>query len=214
MRARRPLSTRRRPAAAALARRLARSGVRPNQISILSILFAAAGTACLIAVPHVGVTARLLLLPAAAVFIQLRLLANLIDGMIAVEEGRRTPTGELYNDIPDRLADSLFLVGAGYAVTWFSGAEALGWAAAATAIVTAYVRLLGGAVGVTQHFCGPMAKQQRMALLTAACLASMIEVAYTYEGRVLAVALALIIVGSLVTFARRTRLIAAELRAR
>jgi hypothetical protein len=115
---------------------------------------------------------------------------------------------------PDRLADSLFLVGAGYAVTWFSGAEALGWAAAATAIVTAYVRLLGGAVGVTQHFCGPMAKQQRMALLTAACLASMIEVAYTYEGRVLAVALALIIVGSLVTFARRTRLIAAELRAR
>lgn len=211
---RRPLRTRSRPTTAALAHWLARRGVEPNHISISSIFFAVAGAACLIAVPHVGDAARLLLLPLTAVLVQLRLLANLMDGMVAVEEGRRTPTGDLYNDIPDRLADSLFLVGAGYAVTWFSSAEVLGWAAAAAAMATAYVRLLGGAVGVTQHFCGPLAKQQRMAVLTVACFASMIEVGYTYEGRVLAVALALIIVGSLVTFARRMLLIAAELRAR
>jgi phosphatidylglycerophosphate synthase len=134
-----------------------------------------------------------------------------MDGMVAIEGGRRTPTGELFNDIPDRFADLLLLVGAGYAVTWISWGEALGWAAGAAAVLTAYVRLLGGAMGATQHFCGPMAKPHRMALLTAACLLSMTEVAYGYEGRVLAVALALMTVASLATFARRVRLIAREL---
>jgi hypothetical protein len=42
----------------------------------------------------------------------------------------------------------------------------------------------------------------------------MIEVAFGYEGRVLAVALAVIAAGSIVTFTRRTRLIARELSGR
>jgi hypothetical protein len=79
------------------------------------------------------------------------------------------------------------------------------------AVLTAYVRVLGGSLGLKEHFCGPMAKPHRMAVLTAACLFSMIEVAYGYEGRVLAVALAVIAAGSIVTFARRTRLLAREL---
>lgn len=212
--ARRPLKTRRRPAAAGLAKWLRRRGVEPNQISLASIVFAVAGAACLIALPHVGDAARLMLLPLAAFSIQLRLLANLMDGMVAVEGGRQTVTGELYNEIPDRLADALFLVAAGYAATWWSSADVLGWAAALAAMATAYVRVLGGAVGTTQHFFGPMAKQQRMGLLALGCLASMIEVVFDYEGRVLLVVLALIIVGSLLTLARRLRRIAEELRAR
>jgi hypothetical protein len=59
-----------------------------------------------------------------------------------------------------------------------------------------------------------MAKPHRMALLTAACLASIGEIAYGYSGRVLTVALAVIAAGSILTFVRRTRLISAELRAR
>ena len=51
----------------------------------------------------------------AAVFIQLGLLANMLDGLIAVEGGRMTKTGELYNEIPDRIADVVFLGAAGYA---------------------------------------------------------------------------------------------------
>ena len=211
---RRPLKSRRRPTAAALAGWLRRRGVAPNAISLVSIVFALGGAACLIALPHVGDAARLGLLPLAALSIQLRLLANLMDGMVAVEGGRQTATGVLYNEIPDRVADTLFLVAAGYAATWFSWADTLGWGAALAALATAYVRVLGGAVGVTQHFVGPMAKQQRMALLTLACLLSMVELAYDYEGRVLAVALALIITGSVATFARRTRRIARELTAR
>jgi hypothetical protein len=50
------------------------------------------------------------------------------------------------------------------------------------AVLTAYVRVLGGSIGLEEHFCGPMAKPHRMAVLTAACLLSMIEVAYGYEG--------------------------------
>ncbi len=131
--------------------------------------------------------------------------------MLAIEAGRQTPTGPLFNEIPDRIADVLLLLAAGYGVTWFSWGEALGWSAAVAAVLTAYVRLLGGSLGLTEHFCGPMAKPHRMAVLTAACLLSMIEVAFGYRGRVLAVALALITAGSIVTVARRTLRIRREL---
>jgi phosphatidylglycerophosphate synthase len=151
------------------------------------------------------------LFAAIAVLIQLRLLANLMDGMLAIEGGRQSETGPLFNEIPDRIADVLFLAAAGYAVTWVSWGETLGWAAAVAAVLTAYVRVLGGSLGLEEHFSGPMAKPHRMAVLTTACLLSMIEVAYGYEGRVLAVALAVIAAGSLLTFARRTWLLAREL---
>ena len=51
----------------------------------------------------------------AAVCVQLRLLCNLLDGMVAIEGGKQSPTGMLYNEFPDRVADSLFLVALGYA---------------------------------------------------------------------------------------------------
>ena len=174
-------------------------------------MIAAGGAACFTALPYVGDAAQLGLLVAAATLVQLRLLANLMDGMLAIEEGRQSKAGPLFNEIPDRIADVLFLAAAGYAVTWFSWAESLGWAAAVAAVLTAYVRVLGGSLGLAEHFSGPMAKPHRMAVLTTACLLSMIEVAYGYEGRVLAVALAVIAAGSIVTFVRRTRLLAREL---
>ena len=210
-RPRRPLRTRSGTGAAALVRWLRGRHVEPNGISLASIAAAAGAATCFAALPHVGDPAQLGLLAAAAALVQLRLLANLMDGMLAIEAGRQTPTGPLFNEIPDRFADVIILVAAGYAVTWFSWGEALGWGAAVAAVLTAYVRLLGGSLGLTEHFCGPMAKPHRMAVLTAACLLSMIEVAFDYEGRVLAVALAVIVTGSLVTFTRRTRLIAREL---
>ena len=210
-RPRRPLRTRGRASAAALAGWLNRRRIEPNEISVASVAIAAGGAACFAALPHVGNAARLGLLAATAALVQLRLLANLMDGMLAIEGGRQSRIGPLFNEIPDRIADVCFLVSAGYAVTWFSWGESLGWGAALAAVLTAYVRLLGGSLGLTEHFCGPMAKPHRMAVLTAGCLLSMVEVAYGYEGRVLAVALAVIIAGSTVTFARRTRLLARDL---
>jgi phosphatidylglycerophosphate synthase len=211
---RRPLKTRGRPTAGALAAALARRGVRPNHVSIAGVAFALLAAGALVALPHASTPLQAGLLVAAAAAIQLRLLSNLLDGLLAVEGSLASPTGELYNDVPDRFADVVILVAAGYAIAWDWG-SALGWAAAAAALLTAYVRVLGGSLGARQHFLGPMAKPHRMAVLTAACLLSLVELAASgFEGRLLAGALALILAGSLLTFTRRLRVVARELSAR
>jgi len=198
----------------ALAAWLARRGVRPNQVSYAGVGFALLAGTALVALPHVSSALQAALLVGAALAIQLRLLCNLLDGLLAVEGGLQSPTGGLYNDVPDRFADVLVIVAAGYAIAWDWGG-ALGWAAAAAALLTAYVRVLGGALGARQHFLGPMAKPHRMAVLTAACLLSLVELgAAELEGRVLAVALFVVLAGSLATFTRRLRLVARELNAR
>jgi len=146
----------------------------------------------------------------AAAGIQLRLICNLMDGMVAIEGGMKSKTGDVFNDLPDRFADLLLIVPAGYAVAWVHGPE-LAWAAGALAVFTAYVRVLGGALGLKQDFVGPMAKQQRMALLTFAALVSIFEPQPRYA---LTAALGLIAVGSLLTVFRRTSRIMQLLRER
>ena len=100
---------------------------------------------------------------AGAVLVQLRLAANMFDGMVALARGTASPLGELYNEVPDRVSDSAILIGLGLA----AGDPALGAAAALAAMATAYVRALGKASGAGSDFSGPMAKQQRMFLVTA-----------------------------------------------
>ena len=158
---RRPLASRDTRWAAAAARRLARAGVRPNRISQVSILFAAlAGAAfAATAITSGGISSALLI--AGALFCQLRLLCNLLDGMVAIEGGLSEPDGPFWNEAPDRISDLLILVGAGVA----AGAVWLGFAAGALAIFTAYIRELARAEGMAADFSGPMAKPQRMALL-------------------------------------------------
>jgi phosphatidylglycerophosphate synthase len=102
----------------------------------------------------------------AAFCVQMRLLCNLLDGVIAVELRMGSPTGELYNEVPDRVADTVFLISIGWASAHRWGIE-LAWAAAFGAILTAYIRVLGKACGTPAYFWGPMAKPHRMALLTA-----------------------------------------------
>jgi len=131
-------------------------------------------------------------------------LCNLFDGMVAVEGGKHTPAGELYNDMPDRVADVLILVAAGYACPLPWGVE-LGWGAAVLAVMTAYVRTLSASIGAPVDFRGPMAKQQRMAALTLACLCGTVEGFLSgtplYS---LTLALGVIVSGSVLTLVRRT----------
>src|SRR5439155_1006073 len=105
---------------------------------------------------------------AAAAGIQLRLLCNLLDGLVAVEHAKATRSGEIYNDLPDRLSDMLILIMAGYsaAALGIRFAHELGWIAASLAVLTAYARVLGRSIGSGIYFIGPMAKQHRMALMT------------------------------------------------
>lgn len=212
--ARRPLKSRQTAWARALAAALLRLRVRPNGISLVSVLFAALAGVALWRAPAVGRGAATGFYLVAVLGIQLRLLCNLLDGMVAVEGGLRSPTGEIWNDLPDRFADALILLGAGYSLSGFPWGPELGWLATALAILTAYVRLLGGAAGASQQFCGPMAKPHRMATLTVACLLAIGERWLGWPPRALALALVLVVLGSAVTVVRRTRRIARELRAR
>ena len=201
--ARRPLASRSSGWAQYLAARLTASRVTPNQISVLSIAWAVLGGALLWWSP--GWPAFI----AAAVCVQLRLLCNLLDGMVAIEGGKSTATGALFNEIPDRLADPLFLVPLGYA----GGYPWLGWLAALLAVLTAYIRVLGGALGQTQDFGGLLPKQRRMAVLTLALLIQTIEDALWGSRVSLLLAVIIIAVGSLVTCISRTIAIARRLEA-
>jgi phosphatidylglycerophosphate synthase len=198
-----------------LAAWLAAAGVSPNAISLASIVFAALAGLCLLLTVETAGVARAALFILAAVGIQLRLLCNLIDGMVAVEGGRKSKSGEVFNDAPDRLADIVIFVAAGYALPGVSWGPALGWATALLAVLTAYVRMLGGAAGLAQDFVGPMAKQHRMALLTAGCILAAIETLLHGDiSYMLLLALLIIAIGSALTLARRLLRIVCALEAR
>lgn len=218
--ARRYLKTREKPWAQRLARWMGTTGITPNMISVASVVFSIAGAVCLMTASEACCKwgASLLWLGAAAC-IQLRLLCNLLDGMVAIEGGKKSAVGGLYNEVPDRIADPLLLMAAGYCNEWVVKLWGipLGWVAAVLALMTAYIRVLGGTLGVTQSFIGPMAKQHRMFVLTVACLGSIAELWWRKDGKpaeaVMTVALAVIVVGSVITCWRRLRLIASTLRA-
>ena len=193
-----------------LARGLSRLGISANQVSLASIGFAVVGGALLLWSSGSDRAAWFFLFSAAC--IQLRLLANMLDGLIAVEGGRKTPTGELYNEIPDRIADVVLLASAGYASQHGPLGAALGWSAAVLAVSTAYLRALGSRRSRPQDFCGPLAKPQRMFLLTMGCLFAAGESFAGLPANALFVVLMLINVGTLLTCIRRARHLANQLR--
>ncbi|KAA3642449.1 MAG: CDP-alcohol phosphatidyltransferase family protein, partial [Proteobacteria bacterium] len=166
--------------------------ITPNQISIASVFFAVLAGAGLVGF---GLNHQIWLLLVAAVMIQLRLLCNLFDGLVAIEGGKSTASGELFNDVPDRLADVIIIVSLGYAVGDISYAVVLGWLAGVLSVMTAYVRTLGASLGAPISFIGPMAKQHRMALVTFACLLTIIEMYVLASAYSLYVALCLLVVG-------------------
>jgi phosphatidylglycerophosphate synthase len=210
---RRPIKSRNTAWAKAAARFLARRGVHPNAISIAGMGFALCAGLCL-TVLHLepDATRRAVLLVLGALCIQSRLLCNMLDGMVAMERGLCSPAGALFNEIPDRISDTLILVGAGYAGGLSGAGPVVGWGASVLAVLTAYVRALGGSIGAPQPFVGPMAKSHRMAALTAAALLSILECGDVFRGRVLAWTLVLVILGMLVTIGRRIHLILGALQ--
>lgn len=189
-------------------------GATPNSISIASIVFAAIGCALYVLAGKQSDTARAVLIVIAAVMIPLRLLCNMLDGMIAVEGGLQSATGDLFNEVPDRFSDVLLIAGAGYAASQDLRVVTLGWIAACAAVLTAYVRSLGAAQGIRNHFEGPMAKPQRMHVLIGASLLTILEPIFDWpHGLMLTVGLITIAIGSVITVGIRLRLIARDLTA-
>jgi phosphatidylglycerophosphate synthase len=203
----------------ALAEILARSGVTPNAISVLSVFFAAGAMACFLVAgdqtSRVGILAVWL---GAIVCIQLRLVCNLMDGMVAVEGGKGSPVGAIYNDAPDRVADVLILVGAGYSGAGDPGVVKLfdviplGWCCAVVSVWAAYVRVLGASLTAKHDYRGPMAKQHRMAVLSGGVLIEMVQHLTGRDSLGILIALTMIFFGGLWTCWRRLAVLAHELR--
>jgi phosphatidylglycerophosphate synthase len=152
--------------------------------------------------------------------IQLRLVCNLMDGMVAVEGGKASATGPIYNEVPDRVADVFILAAAGYSTRIEPGvlklfeSLPLGWTCAILAMGTAYVRLLQGTLTGQQSFIGPMAKQHRMAVLTLGSLIALGESLTGREPTAIWWALLIILIGSTWTLLRRLQLIVAGLESK
>ena len=206
--ARRPIATRNAAWAQGLARRLAATSITPNQISIASIVAAAVAGGAFWMSAHASPGARVALLVVAALGCQARLICNLLDGLVAIESGKRAPDGAFWNEFPDRISDILIIVGLGLG----AGAPTLAWAAATLAVLTAYTRELGQNCGAPADFSGPMAKPHRMALVTIASLGAIAEQMMGGGVMMLTAALWILAVGAAITTARRAMQIVNVLR--
>ncbi len=204
---RRPLKSRSNPVFIAIAGWLTRHGASPDRISFASMVFATAAGAAFFGTGFFSGGERIGLWVIAAAGVQLRLACNLLDGMVAVEGGRKSPLGVLWNEVPDRYSDAVILVGAGYAA---GSLEPAGWIAAVLALLTAYVRAMGAASGCGEHFEGIMSKPKRMATLTVASLGTCVFPGVPW----MSLALGVVVVGSFFTCFLRLRNIAEELKGR
>ncbi len=214
--ARRPLKSRDIVLFQKLAAGLAHAGVSPNAISGASIVFGCLAGLALAATAHCADWQLRVCWLVAAVSIQGRLLANMLDGMVAVEGGKGGPTGDLWNEAPDRVSDVATLIGAGYAA---GGDPLLGFGAAIMAVFVAYTRALGASVGAGQIFLGPQAKPHRMALLTITCIVTAAlptfpAVTGTPPSPLITIALWIVILGGAITAWRRLSRISSYLRSK
>ena len=210
---RRPIATRDRKWARATASWLASRRISPNAISVAGMF---ACIAAGIALAATSIAYHRIEWLIAALGAQLRLTANMLDGMVALNSGRASKTGELYNEIPDRISDAAVFIGAGFG---WGGNITLGFIATILAIFTAYVRAAGKIAGAPNEFCGPMAKQHRMLVITLISLYSavvprswqVIELGGMRVG-LMSFGLAIIIAGCVITVARRLARIGCALK--
>lgn len=159
---RRPIAARNLGVTQRMAAALVARGASPNGISVAGMVAGLGAGLAFAAVAWLPAAAATPLLLLGALLVQARLMANLLDGMVAIGRGVASPVGELYNEVPDRVSDTAVLMGLGVA----AGSLALGIGAALAAMLTAYIRTTAKAAGAPMDFAGPMAKQHRMALAT------------------------------------------------
>jgi phosphatidylglycerophosphate synthase len=193
--ARRPLKSRSTAWARALSSALVARKVSPNGVSVFGIFVALGGAAAMLFLAPAWLAMFL-----GAVGVQVRLLCNLMDGLVAVEGGLKSKAGDLFNEAPDRIEDTVLLVAAGYAC----GHPELGWACATLAFCTAYLRALGASLGLGQDYRGPGAKPHRMAALTVGLLVAMVCAIFKVNFPALSVALWAVLALTVITILRRT----------
>jgi phosphatidylglycerophosphate synthase len=189
-----------------------RLGVHPDSISYASMVAATVAAVCFWKSGE-----HTWLLFVAPLFCYLRLLFNMLDGMVALASGNASWRGEILNDLPDRVSDVLIFAGVAHS-GWMN--PIVGYWAAIFALLTAYVGMFGQAVGVQREFSGMMSKPWRMvtlhagAWLTLACLWWNNGVMRFGSLTILDWACLIVVAGCVQTMAIRLKRIMAALRAK
>jgi phosphatidylglycerophosphate synthase len=194
---------------------LVKGGVTPNQVSVMSTVFAAIGSVLLIATSAMAAppSTKALAFFVTALLIMLRLTCNLLDGLMAVEYKQATKCGDLFNELPDRFSDSVLLVAAGYATNCGEIGIGLGWLCALLALTTAYLRAFAARYSSSQDYSGPMAKQQRMYSLMFGLVIAGVQLVITGGHLALLCTLTTMAIGTTITCVRRTMNLARQLDA-
>jgi phosphatidylglycerophosphate synthase len=193
--------------AQSIAKALAKTKITPNQISSLSVLMA---LSALIAF-YYSLSYPWLLL-AAVLFIQLRLMCNLFDGMVAIEYEKKSYLGDIFNDLPDRFADLFIILGFSLSIRDMPYAIQLGWVCVVFSMMTAYIRVLGRSLGTQTYFSGPMAKQHRMFVCSLCAAGQYILYVMNSNCSIIYFGLFVIALGSVVTCFNRLYKISREMK--
>jgi phosphatidylglycerophosphate synthase len=179
---------------------LVKWNVSPNEIACFGLVFSGAAGLCFMkAYSMNGLETQIHynLLVVAAVCILLRLLCNMLDGMMSSELRQKSLNGELFSEIPDRLSDLSIFLGAGYfADQFWPGALNLAWGTCLLALLTAYIRTLGELLTGIRDFNGVMSKHHRMFIMAAAALTTQLETHFTLPHYAVVIALAIVALGS------------------
>jgi phosphatidylglycerophosphate synthase len=182
-----------------LERLAVRAGVSADALTLLAVPVAALGGAC---IALSAVVPELLL--AVPLLAALRLVLNLLDGMVARSTGSTHPMGEMWNELGDRLADVLFIGGLIFVPEvdpW------LAFAAVAAALLASYAGITSRAAGASRQYGGVLSKPGRMVTLGIAAPVSFVIGDPTW----LVMAAVVILVGSLITLGQRVVAARAEL---
>lgn len=134
-----------------------RMKIHANLVSCSSIGASAGAGLCFW---HAGAVPALLIV--AVGFCYLRLWLNMLDGMVALASGTASRSGEIANELPDRISDVIIFVGVAHSNLCH---PLFGYWVAIFSLLVAYVGTLGQAVGVQREFSGLMSKPWRMVAL-------------------------------------------------
>jgi phosphatidylglycerophosphate synthase len=177
--ARRPIADRFRRTAGGAVEFCVRHNIHPDVISWSSVFAAATAAACFL-----GARWQPWLLIVAPLACYARLWLNMLDGMVALASGRASRRGEIINELPDRLSD--ILIFAAVAHGGFVVTPAIAYWTALLAVMTAYVGMLGQAVGARREFGGVMAKPMRLVVLHVGAWATFALLRFRGEASVIA----------------------------
>jgi CDP-diacylglycerol--glycerol-3-phosphate 3-phosphatidyltransferase len=174
---------------------LARMGLTPNNVSMLSLIFA-----LLSGVSYYYSSDSRLYLAAALIFVILNSFTDAVDGVMARQKNIQSDRGDLLDHVIDRYADTFIICGiffAGY-THWMVGVAAI-----AGVLITSYMGTQAQAVGVGRDYGGIMGRADRLALIIMVTAANVVYPFEIYSMQLLGLVIVVIAITSHFTALQR-----------